>query len=974
MAQVNEWARTAGQEPIPGYRLVEPLGRGGFGEVWKCEVPGGLFKAMKFVSDLQQEKPGATSAAAQELESLQRVKAIRHPFLLSMDRVEVVDGDLVIVMELADKSLHNLQVEYQGQNLPGVPRDELLGYLAEAAEVLDWMNFTHNLQHLDIKPHNLFVVTNHVKIADFGLVHSLGEADSGHAPQRRGGVTPLYAAPEILRGTLSRHSDQYSLAIVYQQLLTGTVPFWHANAYQLMLLHLTADPSLEPLPFGDRPAVARALAKVPEHRFPSCLDFVQALLSQEDTEPPVAPTQGPARPSGPGRRSSTVIRRITYTPRQDEPGPGNQPPPAQPCPADERTRIVATPEEFAATQPPSAATTPVTTQGKRAPRPDGTGALAADAARTPGNGPQGGMPGPGGPNAIAPTSVALPGYRFLQCHSQSPLGDIWKVQDDQGREGRALCLYSFVGHDPQLITRLQAIRHPAIPEAQIHWSPSGRLVVVTEPVAATLRDRFDECRSQGQQGVPCEEFLGYLEVVAEAVDALTAEHGIGHLCLNPRNVILRGDSAAIADYGLVPLVWLPTGQPAGQLSPRYAAPELFDRRDSRAADQFSLAMIFAEMVSGVPPKQYRGPVGGPGSGAHRRVPRNTSPNSVRPARRSSPRIDLDLLPPHDREVLGRALSDAPEQRFGSCTELMQALRNAEPSRPKVEELYRNLPAVIPYSSLMGESAPADTLLPAVNQVVAALVGAGRRIATQVLQAPDQPVEARFTSLPGGGREYHCPIHLTGGPLHQKLAMFQHQWGTRAVRESDSRFVLHLDLRPSRRVWERSRAGPVLEIEVHVAPIYGPDQRLSEARMRLRPYSGDAQLQDRYLTEMGPLLFDSLRSYLQATPEQRGRERWLATDPVRIYPVLPDLEFGEVLEGATRNLSYGGVGFRVPRPPASSKLYLHWYRSTGVAAFAVLAEVVRVSPTGSGVCLVGARFPSAGATSAPPRGNPVTDWR
>ena len=41
--------REPNAEPIPGYRLIEPLGSGGFGEVWKCEAPGGLFKAIKFV-------------------------------------------------------------------------------------------------------------------------------------------------------------------------------------------------------------------------------------------------------------------------------------------------------------------------------------------------------------------------------------------------------------------------------------------------------------------------------------------------------------------------------------------------------------------------------------------------------------------------------------------------------------------------------------------------------------------------------------------------------------------------------------------------------------------------------------------------------------------------------------------------------------------------------------------------------------
>ena len=266
-------------EPIPGYRLIEPLGSGGFGEVWKCEAPGGIFKAIKFVYGNLNAVDVEAVRAEQELQAMELVKNIRHPFILSCERVEQIRGELIIVMELADKDLHDVFIERREQGHVGIERGELLHYLRDAAEALDLMNKQHNLQHLDIKPSNLFLVSNRVKIADFGLVKALEARNLlGPTTGLMGGVTPVYAAPETFQGGLSQFSDQYSLAIVYQELMTGSLPFKGKNARQLMMQHTTQEPELDPLPLTDRPVIARALAKKPGDRWNSCKDMVRALV------------------------------------------------------------------------------------------------------------------------------------------------------------------------------------------------------------------------------------------------------------------------------------------------------------------------------------------------------------------------------------------------------------------------------------------------------------------------------------------------------------------------------------------------------------------------------------------------------------------------------------------------------------------------------------------------------------------------
>jgi formylglycine-generating enzyme required for sulfatase activity len=328
-----------GAQPAPGYELVRFLGRGGFGEVWRATGPGGFPVALKLI-------PLGDHAGDVELRSVELIKEIRHANLLGHFGAWQREGVLVMAMELADSTLMDRLREALRQGLPGIPVGELREHLRDAARGLDHLN-SLGVQHRDVKPQNLLLVGGSVKVADFGLAKLLGDKPASNS----GSMTPAYAAPEYLRGKVSPHSDQYALAVTYCELRGGRLPFAGDQA-QILTGHLMNPPDLTMLAAAERPAVAKALTKKPEDRWPSCRAFVQALADADardvHTAPPpptpsAAPTPTRRRPTPQAWWAMAVaaalvlltvalpVALIWFGPRPGRPVANPTPPPAVPA-------------------------------------------------------------------------------------------------------------------------------------------------------------------------------------------------------------------------------------------------------------------------------------------------------------------------------------------------------------------------------------------------------------------------------------------------------------------------------------------------------------------------------------------------------------------------------------------------------------------------------------------------------------------
>ncbi len=282
---------------VDRYVLQRKLGAGGFGAVYLAEdTEAGIQVALKTL-------PGQIANSPDELERMRGnfalVQKLAHPNIATLKylhKVEVVDaaasqalqvlaGDYLLVMEYAPGStLSAWRALFPGRK---VPVEQALQICREIAAALDYAH-AEKIVHRDIKPANVMVNGSgedlRIKVLDFGLAAEIRSSLSRVSKETgdTSGTRP-YMSPEQWSGRRQgAAADQYSLAVLFYELVSGAVPFASAFETNDPVVMLNAGTNLIPetlpeLSKHQNAVLLRALAKDPSERFASCRDFIAAL-------------------------------------------------------------------------------------------------------------------------------------------------------------------------------------------------------------------------------------------------------------------------------------------------------------------------------------------------------------------------------------------------------------------------------------------------------------------------------------------------------------------------------------------------------------------------------------------------------------------------------------------------------------------------------------------------------------------------
>ena len=277
----NDTSRLA---QISRYELIAEIGRGGMGVVYRAyEAALDRTIALKVLAPELANQPGFVARLRREAISAAR---LRHPNIALLYEFGQADDTAFLAMEyLPGRSLRQLL------EAGPLPTERALGILDQIGQALDYAH-SMGIVHRDVKPSNILVSpADQAMLIDFGLAEvsecTLLTSDSAVLG------TPHYMAPEQAAGRgAGERGDQYALAAVAYEMLTGVPPFHgraatavvHAHIYELPPPPTERRPTL---PIAVNAVLLRGLAKQPHDRYPTLADFIAALRAA--LTPPAAP-------------------------------------------------------------------------------------------------------------------------------------------------------------------------------------------------------------------------------------------------------------------------------------------------------------------------------------------------------------------------------------------------------------------------------------------------------------------------------------------------------------------------------------------------------------------------------------------------------------------------------------------------------------------------------------------------------------
>jgi TolB-like protein/tRNA A-37 threonylcarbamoyl transferase component Bud32 len=274
------------------YGIIEPIGKGGMGVVYKAEdIRLKRTVALKFLPEDFLDNP---EAAERFIREARATAALSHPHICTIHEINEEEPESFIVMEFIDgQSLK--------EKIAGKPMDQsqALDMAIQAAEGLNEAH-TKGIIHRDIKPGNIMVTAaGQVKIMDFGLAKVLGESLLTKEAVTMG--TAAYMSPEQVRGEILDHrTDIWSLGVVLYEMLTGELPFKGDYEQSLMYAIVNKDPEPASKIQADIPkalenVIHTALAKNPAERYKSMAEFLDDLKAVAEGFKPLKAKTGLAR-------------------------------------------------------------------------------------------------------------------------------------------------------------------------------------------------------------------------------------------------------------------------------------------------------------------------------------------------------------------------------------------------------------------------------------------------------------------------------------------------------------------------------------------------------------------------------------------------------------------------------------------------------------------------------------------------------